>query len=77
MKYRENAKRRFITAEICFLIVIAIILFKFLPETDYLKMAACVCIGSLVCGTIVNLVLYFVEVKIIHRDDVKQRSKGR
>ncbi len=58
MKYKDRAKLKFITAEVCFLILIALVMFKCLPEADYFKKVVFVCTGSFVCGTLLKY--YFV-----------------
>ena len=67
MKYKDRAKLKFITAEVCFLILIAVVMFKCLPEIIYFKRGVFVCVGSIVCGTLLNIILFFIDVKIIHR----------
>ena len=76
MKYKDRAKIKFITAEVCFFIVIALIMFKCLPEADYFKKVAFVCIGSFVCGTLLNLILFLIDVKIIHGRKSENNSIG-
>lgn len=74
MKYKDREKLKFITAEVCFLILIALVMFKCLPEPDYFKKVVFVCIGSFVCGTLLNIVLFFINVKIVHRQKSENNS---
>ncbi len=74
MKYKDRAKLKFITAEVCFLILIALVMFKCLPEADYFKKVVFVCTGSFVCGTLLNIILFFIDVKIVHRQKNKSNS---
>lgn len=64
MKYKEQVKRKFIIAEVVFFIVIATILFKCSSEISGFKPLLYICLGSFVCGTILNVILCFIDIRI-------------
>ena len=66
MKNKEQVKIKFIIAEVAFFIVIATILFKCSSGIDGFKTLLCICLGSFVCGTVLNVILCFIDTRIKH-----------
>lgn len=67
MKYKEKAKKRLIIAEVAYLIVIVILLFKCSDDIVGVKPILGILVGSYICGTIVTVILYLVDTRIIHK----------
>lgn len=67
MKNKQDAKRRFIIAEVSFFIVIVLILGKCLSEGGVVKGVFIISLASFICGTLLNVIFLFIELRSIRK----------
>ncbi len=67
MKDERKPKEKFIITEIAFSVTIAIILLKCSSDIEGFKAILYMCVVAFIGGTILNVVFYIIETRIIHR----------